>query len=134
MATKTHKGQAALTPRLCIANHIRMRGIVIFSALGAIMTGQLASAQMPARPPSAFDRLVNLPADSLMQIFGPPTQDAQEGPARRLQFAGSACILDVYLYPPADGAEPRVAYASARVADGREADRNLCITLLRLQR
>lgn len=111
-----------------------MRGAAIISALFAILVAQASQAQFAARPPSAFDRLLNLDAGDVIQILGQPAQDAQEGPARRLQFSGAACILDVYLYPPADGAEPRVAYAAARLADGREADRNLCITLLRLQR
>lgn len=114
-----------------------MRGAIIISAC-AIIWVQPSLAQNNAaangpRPAGEFERLLNKDATSVMQILGLPVQDAQEGPARRLQFAGPACILDVYLYPPAEGAEPRVTYASARVADGREADRNLCITILRLQ-
>lgn len=110
-----------------------MRGAAIIS-LGLMVWAQQGMAQDRARPAGEFERLLNKDAASVMEILGLPVQDAQDGPARRLQFAGPACILDVYLYPPEDGGEPRVTYAAARVADGREADRNVCITILRLQR
>ena len=66
--------------------------------------------------------------------LGPPRQDSREGPARRLQFANSACILDVYFYPPAQGQAPLATYTTARVPDGRDAERNSCISALRLKR
>ncbi len=46
---------------------------------------------------------------------------------RKLQFSGTACVFDIYLYPPAPGSEPTAAYADARRAsDGQDVDRAAC--------
>ena len=47
-------------------------------------------------------------------MFGTPRLDIVEGDARKLQFSGGACVLDVYLYPPAAGREPETTYIDAR--------------------
>jgi hypothetical protein len=54
-----------------------------------------------------------------------------EGDARKLQFSGSPCILDVYLYPGAQGREPQATYVDARRSDGRDVDRAACVQALR---
>jgi hypothetical protein len=41
----------------------------------------------------------------LSRLFGPPRLDVVEGDARKLQFVGPACVLDVYLYPQGTGAK-----------------------------
>jgi hypothetical protein len=56
--------------------------------------------------------------------------DLREGPARKLQFQGPACVLDAYLYPPRSGAEPVVTHIDARLPDGREMDRASCVAAL----
>jgi hypothetical protein len=69
---------------------------------------------------------------SLARLFGPPRLDVREGDARKLQFASSACVLDVFLYPLRTGAEPVATYVEARRAsDGQEVDRAACIQTLR---
>ena len=68
----------------------------------------------------------------LIRQFGAARLNVWEGDARKLQFSGTACVLDIYLYPPASGAEPMASYAEARRAsDGREVDKAACITSLR---
>lgn len=68
----------------------------------------------------------------LVRQFGPPRLDVWEGDARKLQYSSAACVLDIYLYPPASGAEPRATYVDARRAgDGQDADRATCIAALR---
>jgi len=91
------------------------------------------SAEAP-RSTSELDRVMGKDARALVQMFGPPVQDVVEGAARKLQFASSDCILDTYLYAPAEGKEPVVSFVAARVADGRDAERNSCISALRLAR
>ena len=55
-----------------------------------------------------------------------------EGDARKLQWTGSACVLDIYLYPSAQGREPQASYVDARRAsDGQDVDRAACIGALR---
>ena len=52
--------------------------------------------------------------DSLTRQFGTPRLDVREGTALKLQWTGTACILDVYLYPPDRGGEPAASYVDAR--------------------
>lgn len=93
-------------------------------------------APQPEAPRYAteLDRVMGKDARSLMQMFGQPAQDVREASARKLQFASNDCILDAYLYAPSDGKDPVVTYITARVADGRDAERNSCISALRVKR
>lgn len=71
-------------------------------------------------------------ADALVRQFGPPRLDIREGDARKLQWEGSSCILDAYLYPGDHGAHTPVAtYVDARRSDGRDIDRAACVSALR---
>lgn len=68
----------------------------------------------------------------LSRQFGHPRLDVWEGDARKLQFTGSPCILDVYLYPSAPGREPQATYVDARRStDGQDVDRAACVSALR---
>jgi hypothetical protein len=62
--------------------------------------------------------------------FGKPQLDVREGNARKLQFAGPACVLDAYLYPPKGSGEPIVTHIDARMPDGRDFDRASCVAAL----
>jgi hypothetical protein len=84
----------------------------------------------PIRPQTGVDRVVGKDARALIALFGQPVQDVRETGARKLQFGGSGCILDAYLYPPAKGREPIVKYVDARLPDGRDTDRAACIMTL----
>jgi hypothetical protein len=91
----------------------------------------------PAEAPrsmSELDRVMGKDARALVQLFGQPVQDVLEASARKLQFASNDCILDVYLYAPMEGKDPIVSFVAARVADGRDAERNSCIAALRRTR
>jgi hypothetical protein len=101
-------------------------------------------ATKPAPPPAAgfrTARVMTLPglegvigADTaaLQRQFGSPRLDVHEGDARKLQFSGEACVLDVYLYPPSPGATPTATYVDARRAsDGLDVDRASCVRALR---
>lgn len=89
-------------------------------------------------PPAAVLALPGLdgvigatPAD-LARQFGSPRLDVWEGDARKLQYSGTACVLDIYLYPPAAGREPQATYVDARRAsDGQDVDRAACVAALR---
>ena len=101
-------------------------------------------AQRPVAPPAAGfrpARVMNLPglegvigADTaaLQRQFGTPRLDVWEADARKLQFSGEACVLDVYLYPLAPGAEPSATYVAARrTSDALDVDRAACVRALR---
>ncbi len=71
-------------------------------------------------------------AASLLTQFGNPRLDVREGDMRKLQFAGEACVLDVYLYPLAPQGEPVATHLEARRAsDGQDVDRAACVAALR---
>ena len=92
-------------------------------------------------PPSAVAQVVpgvegviGNDAAGLIRQFGPPRLDVVEGDARKLQFSGTACVLDAYLYPPAAGKEPLATYIDARrPSDGQDVDRAACIAALRIR-
>ena len=70
-------------------------------------------------------------AASLLRRFGPARLDVREGDARKLQFTGEACVLDVFLYPLRPGGEPVATYVEARRAsDGQAVDRAACAQAL----
>jgi hypothetical protein len=69
---------------------------------------------------------------ALANLFGPPRLSVTEGDAKKLQFVGSACVLDVYLYPLQPRGEPSATYVDARRAsDGLDVDRASCVRALR---
>jgi predicted small secreted protein len=88
----------------------------------------------PAHPLAApgLEGVIGSSRAELVRQFGPPRLDVWEGDARKLQFVGSACVFDVYLYPSSPGREPQASYVEARRAsDGKDVDRAACISAFR---
>lgn len=115
-------------------------------------SGKSATIRGTARPPSTrssavrpapvrpapqiqsvpgLEGIIGADAESLSRQFGAPRLDVREEDARKLQWSGGACVLDVYLYPPQKGAQPTATYVDARRGDGRDVDRVACIAALR---
>lgn len=92
------------------------------------------AATQPARPVAystvGLATVIGRTARFLEAQFGRPDLDVREGPARKLQFLGPACVLDAYLYPPKGGGEPIVTHVDARLPDGRDIDRASCVAAL----
>ncbi|AMG72643.1 hypothetical protein [Sphingopyxis granuli] len=114
------------------------------AALAATLSGCAATAvPRPAAPPTPTvfppstpritqnNNLVGRDADSTIRLFGKPRLDVTEGAGRKLQFAGSACTIDVYYYPPRVGATPVATHVDARTPDGRDTNVDGCIGALR---
>ena len=114
-------------------------------ALAALLLAGCAStkteAPRVAPTPRAVQRPVSYTSTGLENVlgrtarlleaqFGRPALDVREGPARKLQFGGAACVLDAYLYPPKGGGEPIVTHIDARLRDGRDIDRASCVAAL----
>jgi len=79
-----------------------------------------------------LEGVIGATAGELTRQFGDPRLDVWEGDARKLQFSGTPCTLDVYLYPPAQGREPQATYVDTRrSSDGRDVDRASCVASLR---
>mgnify|MGYP000117915223 CR=1 FL=1 len=100
----------------------------------------------PAPPPVAGFRMpevlrepglegvIEQSADRLVRLFGAPRLDVHEGDMRKLQFSGSACVMDIFLYPLRPDTEPVATWIETRRAsDGAEVDRRACVQALRRQ-
>jgi len=102
--------------------------------LGACTTTAPTSAPKTEKPmklhEAGLERVMGKTAAELVALFGEADLDGHEGPARRLQFAGPACVLDAYLYPAKTGGEPVVTYIDARLPAGDDIDRASCIASL----
>jgi hypothetical protein len=104
---------------------------------GCVSRGGVA-APPAIRPASATPRLstagleniIGATRAALVAALGDPRLDIAEGAARKLQFAGEACVFDAYLYPPKRGAEPVVTYVDARLPTGEDTDRARCAAAL----
>ncbi|MEJ6593632.1 hypothetical protein [Parasphingorhabdus sp.] len=95
--------------------------------------GLPAIAASPLNSVAGLDIVMGKTASQLTRLFGDPQLDISEPPARKLQFASGACILDAYLYPPEDGGVQRVTHIDARRSDGAAVDRVSCVNALRLR-
>ncbi len=81
---------------------------------------------------TGLEDVIGADTAGLQRLFGKPRLDVWEGDARKLQFSGEACVLDVYLYPPRPGASPTSTYVDARrSSDGLDVDRAACVKALR---
>lgn len=103
------------------------------------------SAGPTVRPPSrtaprdvqvqsvpGLEDVIGATQNQLVRQFGQPRLDVWEGDARKLQFTGTPCVLDIYLYPSSNSREPRASYVDARRAsDGQDVDRAACVAALR---
>jgi hypothetical protein len=78
-----------------------------------------------------LEGVIGADADALTRLFGPPRLDVREGDARKLQWSGTACVLDAYLYPAETGGRAAATYVDARRGDGRDVDRGACVAALR---
>lgn len=81
--------------------------------------------------PVQHNALIGNSADAINRMFGKPRLDVTEGAARKLQFAGSACTLDIYFYPDRAGAAPVATHVDARTSDGRNTAVDGCAQALR---
>ncbi len=90
-----------------------------------------AAPRIPIPRAAGLDRVLGQSATALTQVFGRPDLDLIEGPARKLQFGSTICVLDAYLYSPASArGEPVVTHIDTRQRDGSSIDRASCVAAL----
>jgi hypothetical protein len=79
-----------------------------------------------------LDGVIGANASLLLREFGTPRIDLKEGDVRKLQFSGTPCVLDIYLYPPETGGDAVATHVEARrSSDGQDVDRAACVQALR---
>ncbi|AKQ41058.2 hypothetical protein CP97_01880 [Aurantiacibacter atlanticus] len=84
---------------------------------------------------SGYSGVIREDAGTLQRRFGQPRLNVVEGDMRKLQFAGEACVLDIFLYPLSPGATPVATWIEARRgSDGAAVDRQACIRALSSRR
>jgi hypothetical protein len=82
-----------------------------------------------------LDGVIRENAQSLVRQFGQPRLDVAEGDMHKLQFAATACVMDIFLYPLRPGGEPVATWIQTRRAsDGAEVDKVACMQALRATR
>jgi hypothetical protein len=108
------------------------------SAATTLLLAACASTPAPRpaaveTPATATDRqqhrtLNGMTAGELIEHFGKPRIQIVEGNGTKLQFAGPACVLDAYLYPPGSGGgTPRVTEIEARNVQGADVNVQSCV-------
>jgi hypothetical protein len=113
--------------------------IVMLAACGEESVRPVAMVSKPeahlphhsAPHPDAFGGVIGSDAEALIRQFGQPRLDIRDGDARKLQWSGTACILDAYLYPGEKSTRATATFVDARRGDGRDVDRAACIAALR---
>jgi len=79
-----------------------------------------------------LEAVIGADARRLTELFGPARLTVPEGDAVKLQFTGTACVLDVFLYPLRPGGQPAATHVEARrPSDGLDTDRAACVAALR---
>ena len=113
-----------------------MRRLAPLAALlVAACAGTPQPAPAPATPatPQARERgdLIGLTAPELVQRFGQPAFQVREGVGVKLQFSGSGCVLDAYLYPQAGNTGvARVTHVDTRRPSGEDVPQAACLAAL----
>ena len=117
---------AALMIGGCAAN-------IIPSAQAAPRIDKAAPAVFarPAIDRSGLDAVMGKDIGALKRMFGEPRLDVVEVIGRKLQFVGTACILDTYLYPEGRHGAEIVTHIDARRTDGAAVDRASCVDAFR---
>ncbi|WP_133366274.1 hypothetical protein [Qipengyuania sediminis] len=79
-----------------------------------------------------LESVIGADARRLGELFGAARLTVPEGDALKLQYVGSACVLEIFLYPLRPGGPPVATHVEARRAsDGQAVDRASCVAALR---
>ncbi len=103
---------------------------LLLSACGETGMAPPKTGFTPATRSGATD-LIGVDARALQRQFGKPRLDIRDPTVRKLQFSNSRCVLDAYLYPPAEKREALTTYVEARSPTGSAVDSNACAKSLR---
>ena len=112
-----------------------MRRFIAFSLTLALAAcaprlQQTPAPQVPAQPQETSS-LVGLSAQELVGRFGRPALQIREGNSLKLQFRGSRCVMDAYLYPSGGSGALKVTHIDTRLPSGGDIDQAACVLSLR---
>lgn len=113
----------------------RLYPLILSLPLAACATAPQQSAlqPQPVAPvtPVEMSSLVGLTPQELFARFGAPALQVREGTSLKLQFRGSRCVLDAYLYPSGISGIPKVTHIDTRLPSGATIDQAACVFALR---
>jgi len=112
---------------------MRLAPLLLLLALAACATTPPlvpVAAPVVYVPPPGLERVLGKPEATAIALLGTPTLDRREGPGHHLQFARTACILDLYFYPDTRTGAPAARHADARTPDGKRQDAGACLLTL----
>ncbi|MDJ0641543.1 MAG: hypothetical protein QNJ15_01890 [Erythrobacter sp.] len=131
-----HRIFAAALAFLAVSACATGPGVILPDTASASVPPTTTAPQPPReafRPPAimserGLDSVIGARASALTARFGTARIDLTEGDARKLQFAGQTCVLDIFLYPLEAGREPVATHVEVRRRSGAgEIDRARCI-------
>ena len=85
----------------------------------------------PAQPQQETSSLVGLTTQELVGRFGRPALQIREGSSLKLQFRGTRCVMDAYLYPSGGSGTLKVTHVDTRLPSGGDIDQAACVFSLR---
>ena len=89
---------------------------------------QPAPVQQPQEETSS---VVGLTPQELVGRFGRPALQIREGSSLKLQFRGTRCVMDAYLYPSGSSGALKVTHVDTRLPSGGDIDQAACVFSLR---
>ena len=89
---------------------------------------QPAPVQQPQEETSS---VVGLTPQELVGRFGRPALQIREGSSLKLQFRGTRCVMDAYLYPSGGSGSLKVTHVDTRLPSGGDIDQAACVFSLR---
>lgn len=113
-----------------------MRRSIVFSlallaAACAPRPQETPAPQPPAQQPQETSSLVGLSPQELVGRFGRPALQIREGNSLKLQFRGTRCVMDAYLYPSSGSGALKVTHIDTRLPSGGDIDQAACVFSLR---
>ena len=94
-------------------------------------TAALPPEAVEAAPPVTIEGLMGADEARLHRLLGLPQFRRSDPPARLLRYRAEGCLLDLFLYPPKDGAKDgaghRVTHIQARGRDGMDRPAPPCL-------
>ena len=105
--------------------------LLAIAACARIPEPESPAAPVVAQPqqPRESGVLIGLTANELVSRFGRPALQIREGNSFKIQYRGSRCVLDAFLYP-SSGAQHRVTHVEARTLAGLDTHQADCIRSL----
>ena len=101
----------------------------LLSACAAAVVPIPIPAPAPAEEKTSLQLIGRDPAE-VSALLGSPALDRREGAARQLQFAGDACVLDVFFYPDRKSGKVAATYLEARTRAGQAFETRACVDSL----